>query len=955
MSWIESLKKLNKENRNQLRAALESGEGKSIRLLNKIRKEKTATEIYLMENVLRAYKSPTSTELSEPFPTKAQTRENYYRLDPVPFEKSLGIASLFIKEHQAKAKEYFQRINKINLLIIQKNFLDASIELKEIYQDLGYSHLLLRKVVLIKSLYQDEKGLDHIESLLKEFGLDRNNTVISSIVHAFKEEQDYLIIKRSVMSRPDRGKVNKFSRDISRLPFHPFAKDTEDLSELIQSCTQSSLIDLVVILKINAIKFPIINSFVPLECFFNEIDESFVDIDSIANLYDVDDSESDHTFLKHSSAWLEIDDIVRYRCLHDHFFDFPESNYLSINDSVLEVIKGWVGDLSLMELNAVGSMGFHGFKTLNRIERAGLISNSSLFNYCIYKEKGFCKIGESDLISLMGKTKDLSKTVIPEYLENLAVLAETELSKLIIYLLIAKKSRNEIQDHKLRNILQSYVKKEYHGDLIEFVSELSKKSSAIAVYFYETATEDFIAKLFHLISETEQITETRARLHHWMGDLTDESIYKDRARTILIDHKINKIRNEIDDNRIYVDVARFVEWVNDETMRDFSPLFTNMAFRNDSKETEYPQLINMIEICYQSFCSNNIFGIASYLGRRIRHGTFKGHTYSKVATIAKNEKYEHLLQRHNVSAIWTKWLNQFEEKIDFIISEKLQIESDNKKQGLIKPNSKEQRKVDVLLTGSEYLVKKFLESESYSALPLIITEICWRLAEVDLKTINTYLKGQKNHLLNLSLLNELRQATDVDGLDLSNEFIREVTHTLDDNLKTICNWFKRPISASPKVSLQLLYKAVLTEVRSTFPEFVTDIEHDPDSDIEVIGSVYLLIYDALYVIVFNAAKHGKSAGNLDLSFKFLFDETTAKKQLYISLSSEIRDEDLEESVSQRLKVDPDDDFNDAQICENRSGIRKLFHLQAINKDFKINTIDCRDRRVFISFTIDLVA
>ncbi len=52
-----------------------------------------------------------------------------------------------------------------------------------------------------------------------------------------------------------------------------------------------------------------------------------------------------------------------------------------------------------------------------------------------------------------------------------------------------------------------------------------------------------------------------------MGQTSGEKVYLDRARTLLIDHRINKVRNELDDNRIYVDVARFHEWFDDELLR----------------------------------------------------------------------------------------------------------------------------------------------------------------------------------------------------------------------------------------------------------------------------------------------------------------------------------------------------------------------------------------------------
>ncbi|MFZ6044067.1 hypothetical protein ACOV11_26715, partial [Vibrio natriegens] len=91
---------------------------------------------------------------------------------------------------------------------------------------------------------------------------------------------------------------------------------------------------------------------------------------------------------------------------------------------------------------------------------------------------------------------------------------------------------------------------------------------------YEVCTEDFISKLSHIIGTTEKITETRASLHDWMGDLTGDTNYKVRAKNLRIDHKINLVKGELDDNRIYVDTSKFLEWMQDEIAQDLTTVLS---------------------------------------------------------------------------------------------------------------------------------------------------------------------------------------------------------------------------------------------------------------------------------------------------------------------------------------------------------------------------------------------
>ncbi|WP_214657780.1 hypothetical protein, partial [Vibrio anguillarum] len=155
-----------------------------------------------------------------------------------------------------------------------------------------------------------------------------------------------------------------------------------------------------------------------------------------------------------------------------------------------------------------------------------------------------------------------------------------------------------------------------------------------------------------------------------------------------------------------------------------------------------------------------------------------------------------------------------------------------------------------------------------------------------------------------------------------------------------------PQSVSPKASLNLLYKVVVTEVKQSYPNFSPDTSFEEENDIELIGGAYHVLYDALYVIVFNAAQHGKESGEIFRSFTIDRDESSAFVR--VKFDSEICDTSNEDSIVDLLTVSlDDDDIDQAQTVENLSGIKKLYHLDKYDENFEIINIECVKRKVCI--------
>ena len=668
-----TLKKLNLKTRNKVRAIYASEDKDAVKILNKLREELPVQKILDVEKILSSFQN-TETILPEIFPKKFQTKESYTRLAPLSLDRQLSLLNYLVKDNYKKIDLYIASLGKLNNLIINHEFGEASLEIKLITEKFGTSHCLLRKVVLVNEANEVSQDHSHpqdsyLTELLNEAVSD-SKVITSSLIHCYQEEQDYLGIKRSIMGLQIQGNSNKYTRDISRLAFHAHAKDIPELSEFIQSNLQSSLLDALIIIKVNSNLLDLAN--------YEYIVDSINKLENIAPVLDeifsinksIENRDIEYIFLKQSSAWLESKAVVSYRYLVDHFYDTPESEYFDITSKLIERAGQKILPENIVDLLSGDNLIDEGGEVLHIAMSKGTVARSSIFNYLVYTKQSELSISEEQLYGLMSKTSDLDRTIHVPSMKNILPMIPSKQAKLILRLLIAKKSKCEVDQITLKSLMEKTLKETHDGNLINLVDDMSKKSEALAFYLYETCNEDFIARMTRVIRSTGEITKTRAALHTWRGLYSDESLYLDRARNLTINSQIDKIRGEIDDHRIYVDTTRFSEWFVDDISSQMGSLLLIIDNSESLNQAENPQLTDLIDQCFNIFCSNSFFGISSYLGRRIRHGTFRGHIYSSVINHIEN-KYSLLLKSNLVDVEWSKWKDNYEKRVTKIIDEKL--------------------------------------------------------------------------------------------------------------------------------------------------------------------------------------------------------------------------------------------------------------------------------------------
>jgi hypothetical protein len=283
----------------------------------------------------------------------------------------------------------------------------------------------------------------------------------------------------------------------------------------------------------------------------------------------------------------------------------------------------------------------------------------------------------------------------------------------------------------------------------------------------------------------------------------------------------------------------------------------------------------------------------------------------------------------------------------------LHVESPTKKHGFLRAAIETPDKYEIALGCAKNIVQDYLATNSTATAAPVFIDYCWRLAEVDLKAFNVWLKGQKTALLNAPQMEELKAS--VRGYHRSeiSGFQREIVSGVQEKLNGMSSWFKRPPSVSPKASLSLLFRAVVAEVKESFPGFHPAID-DTGGEIELFGGAYHVIYDSFYVAVFNAAKHGKNEGQVSRNF-YVEKDADGFNIVVCEITSELNDCDSEDGVADKLKVAPDEleGIENAQIFEGRSGIRKLHQLVLSDNHFSIRHIKVENRRVSLAFAYEL--
>lgn len=947
MSRFAELKRLDKKTRNKLRAILSDPDGNTIPGLAELRGKLGKDQSDALDVILnsparfRAVRSP------NPFPKNPPFADTLQPARVMGLSGMLSIIEVSVVSHKERLVHLVDQLQKIDQLYAQRNIEACLDGIIDAIQSDGWSHALLRRIIVIRENLFKGTVNDRIENLVRQAGIKQ--VAVASLIHAYSLDQNILTIKRSILNIADRGTINRYTRAISRLSVQPFAASVQDLANFLSEVEKCSLIDAVILAKFNAHLFPLADY--PALSEIAELLGRPELFEPLVATYDLDNVESEYALFKHSTAWMEYDPIRRFRILIDNYYDASRDEAPELPPSLSDQLRAWVGEATPHDLIRGTPFTKHGYLALAQLELSGTATRSALFNYWLTKSEGQIGFEKEDLLKLMGVTRDLARTVPIRAVRTAAKLAKDSLVRLILLLLLAKRSKNELDSFLLRKLLEETAFKFHSGSLVELVKSYEKSHPYVAEYLYDIATEDFLAKLTRLAPHRADIPEIRASLHEWMASYTGDEHFLQRARAVRIDHQINRVRNEIDDHRIYVDPSRFASWIEDEMMIELNSALTSTGSgkKGVAVTCDETMLHLVMTQSYNAFCSNAVFGIASYLGRRIRHGTFHGHLYSSVINpLQANPKFQPLFNHAPFAEKWDAWKEIYNKAVQSIIAERLHVHSKSKPHGLLTPEVYWPAKQEVLSAAVKVISSNYTETTSIAGIDQTMIDYCWRLAELDLLAVTRYLRAQQTPLKNEKfLLEELVPAAAPADARLADSFRRELQLSIDHKLAAMFGWFKRPSIVAPIATVSLLFAATVAEVRDSIPDFDPQAGADSSKEeIELVGDFYHLIYDSFAIAVRNAAKYADRRQPLRRNFEIVRDKG---KRLVVEFSSSIQPTDDPAVVSAEIEERKQADYMDANMYEDKSGISKLLLLAHNRQEFVLDQYEVVDREVRIRF------
>ncbi len=950
MNREEKLKKFDIRTRNKIRYILSDKKGNAIGQLAKLSENLTKNQIKTLEEILNVSYSSKAVKKSIPFPKKPQFHETLQINRKLDLKDFLSSIEENIIKFKTRVLRIIDSLREIDLSYSKKNYDKCIIKINETISEDGWSHALLRRIVLIRENLGEDYVDERIEKLINEAG--KKGIVVSTLIHTFAKDQNILMSKRSVLNIADRGIINRYTRTLAKLSVQPFAISVEDFESYLKEVLKCSLIDALILIKFNSI-------------YVNFDDYPFLK-ETIKNLgngelfepllktYDLNYKESEYIFYKQSSAWLEYDPIINYRLLIDNYYDSSRESMLVL-PKILEInLQNWIGEITLSKLVSNNQFTNHNYGYLAKLECSSFVSRSAIFNYWLAKSEGQLKLPKEELFTLMGLTRDLARTIPINSTRTAAKLSKDELVKLILLLLLAKRSKNELDNFLLRRLLADITINKHNGSLVELVTYYQLSHPYLSEYIYDIATEDFLAKLTKIAPHRSDIPEIRASLHEWMAKFTNDEYYLQRARAVRIDHQINRVRNEIDDHRIYVDPMRFTSWIEDEMMLEINSALSSTGSNKKGVSVTCDETVLSLVVTqsYNAFCSNPVFGIASYIGRRIRHGTFHGHMYSSIINqIEREKKFQIFFKNHAFINKWSEWKDIYNSKVEEIIAERLHVFSKTKPLGLLTPEVYNPLKQSVLNAAVSNISKNFTETVSTQDLCPIIIDYCWRLAEIDLISVIDFFRTLQSSLKNVKFIEEelLPVASSI-SLKLADIFRRDLELAIDRKISIMLGWFKRPSIVAPKASVSLLFAATVAEVKDTVTEFDPQNADFSEEEIDLVGNFYHLIYDSLAIVVSNAAKYGDLSKPLNRRFEIVPGKV---KRLIIRMSSTISPTDDPVEVSEQIEIRKKASFIDANLYDRKSGISKLLLLANSRKDFTLDQYEVIGREVHVRLSYEL--
>lgn len=905
----------------------------------------TYSDLPVVDRLLRENSLYKHMEFRDEFPLGESTFADLMCYDIVPRPSArleyVRLRSSFSASRIASA---LRDIALINEEIFDGSDLILITRIAKFLSDYGHSLTLARKFAFILAHFGRETESWKVASAaFSNYGLESRNYGMMAVADTIGIDFPYLSIKTSFAKFGALGAKTTASRRIAYLSFYPVLFSEQKALDGLGASYFFSLLDSVIFLLTHR-SLGVFPSDFKLD---SEIEDSWHAIQqstlATPSCFDEEDQFADAWAFRAAPAFLEVKPFREYRASLQRLYSVPEqrdADSVGVNPYETRFFRGvsTVEDLLPGEYEI-----FDALPTRFDREVAGSLSRTCGLVRATSNNPDFSQINALQIGRLMGRTAEVDRLLAPVTLRAGSLSARDPFVVLILLILLRAHSPLTLDLFNFKRNFQQYVRAECGGDIITFVESVYNIDKGIVEYLVPLLDETTLSQVPFLVNTAEGVYEARAAILEWFASRFDEPTYRDKAKQLRIDRKIAAVRGQINDTRINIDGLRFRQWIESSKQSEFSGLIRQetvaapyiedaMNRRSFSeirltahRDPNARATVAIMDI-YTEFCINADYGIASYLGRRIRHGTLKG---TLLDNLPVPDEYK---VTASVKLQYERWLESFKSVINNI-TDMLHFKGRGTSgSAIISPDVDTKEKWDIVMVCLRAIFDRSKIDHGATIIPVLIEQYCWYVFEVELRGV------QEAMLAARSDSTVFRARSSIADVAAAN-FEKAVNLVVTNHFNTVASWFKKPPNISPVAEIGNILEVVKREAQAEYAAFQPEIKIR-GHDIKLSGGVYYHVYDALSVVVRNAAKHGQYPGVLVVDAQRIVGATG--ESLTINVQSVVKDDDTASNGVNRMYAAGGGGAANADVVEGLSGIRKLekMKLDGALVDFCIVPSDC---------------
>jgi hypothetical protein len=606
--------------------------------------------------------------------------------------------------------------------------------------------------------------------------------------------------------------------------------------------------------------------------------------------------------------------------------------------------------------------------------------------------------GEHDARSiahLIASTDDLHQYISQETLAALLDMQLAKRSSLLTFVLWETSyRRNRTQDNELDRRLAFMKLCEGRSGIqvVELIEQTASSGIETATLIARTCTRTFLERLYLIMSSVKEVLETRLAVCQWLEKFAEPGPDNLKEESEALERELANLeaRSDLDSTRVHVDEDSMREWFN-ETQRgnttryiqtvlaegpsaSFASLLDTYSrekadqveedFSTDARIGSQYLLLGIADATIKSFLSDRTFGLDAYLSRRIRHGTLSGHVLTPVNRILKRllevrNLHERVRDERGLAGLdelVDECRRLLASELDHVRKDVIQLRSDAHPQGLVQADWRVASNVAHLDAMVSLVRSRILETHGvYDIFPDVYS-LCWdclgsSLAQLRLHMIRRFLPKIGTRL------SRLYDALPLDEQKIAYPFLREIHSTLEARVQEVCGWFIRPVFRRDRYSLKVLTQSTLSIVRELDDRYKFTEGVAISDDITLSRGSFDVFGDVLYVLIGNAARHGKLDGHIVVSGS---QSDGPESKVNLSVTSQVATPEAHEEAIRRIEFAIQSRerlaIDRAAVEEGFSGLMKLVGvLQRVRSPGVKFTLRTDDVELKITFELKLPA